>query len=142
MEANPPGTTGEASARFQCTDLPRQFRYKSGISKNQPLRCERVNEVTYKITGGEFTNVPASHGQWGGYRTTKAIAWIIKIGRDAWLGRCGDRVCGPSFFSQARSTALKMARGAEGDYFVRNPIAHLNGLCARLLERDEEAGDD
>ena len=45
-----------------------------------PLKCEKVNEVTFKITNGELTNVPASHGQWGGYRTTKALAWIIKLG--------------------------------------------------------------
>jgi hypothetical protein len=24
-----------------------------------------------------MTNVPACHGFWGGYRTTKAIAWVI-----------------------------------------------------------------
>ena len=32
---------------------------------------EKVNEVTWKLTNGEMTNVPASHGQWGGYRVTK-----------------------------------------------------------------------
>jgi hypothetical protein len=30
-------------------------------------------EITWKLTIGEMTNVPASHGQWGGYRTSKAI---------------------------------------------------------------------
>ena len=32
---------------------------------------EKVNEVTWKLTNGEMTNVPASHGQWGGYRTPR-----------------------------------------------------------------------
>ena len=32
-----------------------------------------------------------------------------------------------------------MARGACGDYFIENPIDHLNGLQARLLDRDGEA---
>ena len=27
---------------------------------------EKVNEATWKLTNGEMTNVPASHGQWGG----------------------------------------------------------------------------
>ena len=63
-----------------------------------PLKCEKVNEVTFKITNGELTNVPASHGQWGGYRTAKALAWIIKLGSDAWVARCGDQVCNPIIF--------------------------------------------
>jgi hypothetical protein len=134
-EANPPPSTGEASAPFQGTDLTRQFRYKSGISKNQPLRCERVNEVTYKITAGEFTNVPASHGQWGGYRTAKAEAWIICIAPGVWLARCGDKACGPSSFSEAKRDALAMMKGAPGDYQICNPVGHLNGLQARLAQQ-------
>jgi hypothetical protein len=35
-----------------------------------------------------------------------------------------------------------MAKGADGDYFVRNPISHLNGLQARLIDTDESSGDD
>ena len=42
------------------------------LSQKSKLRFERMNEVTFKLTDGEVTNVPASHGQWGGYRTTKA----------------------------------------------------------------------
>ena len=37
------------------------------------LTFERVNEAAWKLTNGEMTNVSASHGQWGGYRVTKAI---------------------------------------------------------------------
>lgn len=134
-EANPPLATGGASACFQGTDLARKFRYTSGISKNQPLRCERANEVTYKITGGEFTNVPASHGQWGGYRTSKAEAWIICVAAGLWLARRADQCCGPSAFSEAKRAALAMTKGAVGDYQISNPIAHLNGLQALLAQR-------
>jgi hypothetical protein len=137
-EANPPLSTGEASAPFQGTDLTRQFRYKSGISKNQPLRCERVNEVTFKITAGEFTNVPASHGQWGGYRTAKAEAWIMCVAPGLWLARCGDRACGPLPFSEAKRDALAMTKGAAGDYQICNPVAHLNGLQALLAQHAGE----
>jgi len=137
-DASSPPSTGEASARFQGTDLASQFRYKSGISKNQPLRCERVNEVTFKITAGEFTNVPASHGQWGGYRIAKAEAWIMCVAPGLWLARCGDGVYGPSPFSEAKRNALAMAKGAAGDYQICNPVAHLNGLQARLTQHAGE----
>ena len=71
-----------------------EFKPKNLSLKTSPLRCERVNDSTFKITNGELTNVPASHGQWSGYRTTKALAWIIKLGPHAWLARCSDQVCG------------------------------------------------
>ena len=97
---------------------------------------EKVNEVTWKLTNGEMTNVPASHGQWGGYRTTKAIAWIINVAPNAWLARCGDQTSNPLALTAAKSEAMAMAKGACGDYVVRDPIAHLNGLGARLLDAD------
>jgi hypothetical protein len=40
------------------------------------------------------TNVPASHGQWGGYRTTKALAWLINLAPNAWLAPEGLSCCG------------------------------------------------
>jgi hypothetical protein len=98
-----------------------------------------VNEVNFKLTDGEVTNVPASHGQWGGYRTTKAVSWVINIAPGQWLARCRGEACGPSSFNEAKANALAMARGACGDYFIENPIDHLNGLQARLLDRDGEA---
>ena len=69
--------SGQVESDFQATDTQRQFRYKSGISGK--LRFERLNEVTWKLTNGEMTNVPACHGFWGGYRTSKAIAWVIQV---------------------------------------------------------------
>ena len=32
-----------------------------------------------------------------------------------------------------------MARGGDGDYFIKNPIRELNELQARLLDSDEDA---
>ena len=60
------------------------------LSRKTKLHFERVNEATFKLTDGEVTNVPASHGQWGGYRTTKAVAWVINIAPGQWLARCRD----------------------------------------------------
>ena len=99
------------------------------------FKFERVNEVTWKLTNGEQTNVPASHGQWGGYRTTKALAWVICIVSGKWLARCSEMVCGPSSLNRAKSAAMAMAKGAVGDYQVTNALSHLNGLTARLSDR-------
>ena len=126
----------------QIIETTSEFEPENLSPKTLSLRCERVNDSTFKITDGELTNVPASHGQWSGYRTTKALVWIIKLESDAWLARCGDQVCGPSSFGEAKANGMAMAKGAHGDYFVRNPMSHLNGLQARLLDADESSGDD
>ena len=103
-------STEEASSDFQASDLVGQFRYKSGISGKQSLSCERVNEITFKITNGEMSRVPSSLGKWGGYNTTKALAWVINIGITSatWLARCGDRVVGPVSFKEAKAAALNL----------------------------------
>jgi len=118
-----------------------EFKPENLSLKTSALGCERVNDSTFKITNGELSNVPASHGQWAGYRTTKALAWIIKLEAESWLARCGDQVCGPSSFVEAKADALAMAKGVHGDYLVRKPISHLNGLQARLLDRKYPADD-
>jgi hypothetical protein len=126
--------SGQASGRFQGPDLDSEFRYKSGISGKHPLRCERVNEITFKITDGEMSRVPAQKGWWLGYNTTRARAWVINVGSAAWLARCSDQVSGPLTFNEAKATAINLAKGAEGDYRIANPILHLNGLQARLFD--------
>jgi hypothetical protein len=93
----------------------------------------QVNEVTWKLTNGEISETPASHGQWGSYRTTKALAWVICIAPRQWLARYGDMVCGPLSLPNAKAAAIAMVKGAPGDYHVTKPIAHLNGLTARCL---------
>ncbi|MET0380616.1 MAG: hypothetical protein ABWZ94_01795 [Methyloceanibacter sp.] len=124
--------TGEPEIDFQGTDTQKQFRYKNGISGK--LSFEQVNEITWKLTNGEMTNVPACHGFWGGYRTTKAIAWVIDVGvnKPAWLARYKDQCCGPMTLKEAKAAALAMAKGSVGDYRVSTSTAHLNGLAARL----------
>jgi hypothetical protein len=121
-------------AALQGADLTSEFEPKK-LSQKTKLYFERVNEVTFKLTDGEVTHVSASHGQWAGYRTTKAVAWVINIAPGQWLARCRDEASGPSSFNEAKADALAMARGAPGDYFIENPIDHLNGLQARLEDR-------
>src|SRR5262245_45087185 len=94
------------------------------------FRFEQVNEVTWKLTNGEITDTPASYGQWGGYRTPKALAWVLRVSPGKWLARYGDMVSGPSSLPKAKAAAMAMAKGGVGDYYVANPISHLNGLTA------------
>ena len=97
---------------------------------------EKVNDATWKLTNGDMTNVP-SHGQWGGYGVTKAIGWVTNVAPNAWLARCGDQTSNPIPLNMAKSEAMAMAKGACSDYVVANPVAHLNGLTAILLEREQ-----
>jgi hypothetical protein len=122
----------------QAFDLAWELKPKN-LSLKSHLRFERVNEITFKLTDGELTIVPASHGQWGGYRTTKVVASVINVAPGQWLARCRNEVSGPSPFNEAKANAFAMARGAHGDYLIENPIDHLNGLQARLLDTDGEA---
>jgi len=124
-------------AASQESDFLDEFEPEN-LSQKAKLQFGRVNEVTFKLTNGELTSVPASHGQWGGYRTTKAVAWVINIAPGQWLTRCRGEASGPSSFNEPKATALAMAWGVCGDYFIANPISHLNGLQARLLDRDGE----
>ena len=130
----------EPKSASEPIEVEDEFRpFNPSRKSHPPLKCEKVNEVTFKITNGELTNVPTSHGQWGGYRTTKALAWIIRLGSEAWVARCGGQICNPTSFNEARSQALAMANGAAGDYLVENPIRELNVLQDRLLDCDEDA---
>jgi hypothetical protein len=47
--------------------------------------------------------------------------------------------CGEALPDKERGrTRTLMARGACGDFFIENPIDHLNGLQALLLDCDDE----
>ena len=83
-----------------------------------------------------MTNVPARLGHWGGYRTSKAIGWVIDVGTEkpAWIARNKDSTTNSMHLKEAKSAALAMAKGECSDYVVRNPIAHLTGLAARLTD--------
>ena len=108
------------------------------------FKFEQLNEVTWKLTNGEITDTPASHGQWGGYKTTKALAWVICAVPGKWLARYRDMVSGPLSLSKAKAAAMAMAmaKGVVGDYYIANPIEHLNGLTARLIDSQADTSPD
>jgi hypothetical protein len=45
-------------------------------------------------------------------------------------------VCGPLSLPKAKAAATAMTKGAVGDYYIANPIAHLDGLTARLIDSE------
>ena len=118
----------------QDIEKPKVLEAKKRPPNPSRFRFEQVNEVTWKLTNGEITETPASHGQWGGYRTTKALAWVIRVAPSKWLARYADIVCGPLSLPKAKAAAIAMAKGRRGDYYVPSPIPHLNGLTARLID--------
>jgi hypothetical protein len=111
-----------------------------GAFAGSNYRFEQVNDVTWKLTHGQLTNVPASHGQWPGFRTTKAFGWVINVGwptnSSAWLARYRDQTCGPMSLAEAKAAAKAVVRGAVGDYTISDPLGHLNGLTARLIDKE------
>ena len=130
-----PGTDFVASQLLEKSSVLEAKKRPSNPSR---FSFERVNEATWKLTNGEYTNVPARLGFWGGYRVTKALAWVINVAPNAWLARCGDRTSGPAPLNSAKSAATAMAKGVAGDYHIRNSVTHLNGLQARLLDRSAQ----
>ena len=90
-----------------------------------------------------MTNAPASHGQWGGYRTSKAVAWVIDLGADkpAWIARFKDQTSNPLHLKEAKAASLAMAKGGCGHYYVADPIEHLNGLTATCLTRNTNSAE-
>jgi hypothetical protein len=104
---------------------------KIGFSENEPLRFEQVNEVTWKLTSGSGADVPASRGQWGGYRTTKALAWVINVGPGVWAARCRDMASEPLPLTRAKTAAQRMVVAGLHDHRVTCPVDHLNQMALR-----------
>ena len=91
---------------------------KIEFSRKKPLRFERVNEVTWKLTDGTYTDVPARPGKWGGYRTTKAVAWLMGLGPKRWVARRGDMASHPLPLAEAKTAARRMVVSGLYDYLV------------------------
>jgi hypothetical protein len=72
--------------------------------------------VTWKLTDGRPWRTPASFGQWGGYDTERALAWVMNTGwiskQPRWWARCGDKSFGPTTLARAKAAAEAMVRDA------------------------------
>ena len=123
-------STGVPFSHSQDIDLADEFCPEIEISEKRPLYFEPINDVTWKLTDGEGSNVPACHGHWSGYRTTKAIAWVIEVAPGYWLARHQDQSSGPTSLKKAKIEAIRMATGCLHGRNVADPVRRLNLLRA------------
>jgi hypothetical protein len=90
-------------------------RQKNDLEKARLFWIE-INEVTWKLADGEISRTPTSFGQWGGYNTQRAVAWVIEVGwpfgKACWYARRGDNSYGPTSLSAAKRAAESFVRGA------------------------------
>jgi hypothetical protein len=74
------------------------------------LDLVQVNSCTWKVVDPKSkTDVPAKLGHWAGYRTTKALAWVINLGYGQWIARCGND--GLQSYQPSRSQASGSSDG-------------------------------
>ena len=98
------------------------------------LRFEQVNEVTFKLTDGKGSLVPARHGHWSGHQTTRAVAWLMGIGNGRWIVRYRNKASRPMKLPAAKKYALEMVEGIRLGRVVADPIGDLNPMQAVLEE--------
>jgi hypothetical protein len=104
------------------------------------LRFEEVNEVTWKLTDGRGS-IAWSGDRSGGYRTTRAVAWLMGVGNGQWIVRYRNKASRPMKLNAAKKYAIEMVRGVRPGRVVADPIAELNQYAANeadLAERREE----
>ena len=97
------------------------------------LSWEQVNSVIWKLTDGRGSEVPSSHGQWSGYRTTKAAAWLVGIGSGFWIARYRRAASRPLPIHKAKIYALEMVRGIRPGITLDDPVTHLNKVTAGVM---------
>ena len=112
-------------------------RRKTDLQKASPFWI-KINDVTWKLTDGEISRTPASFGQWGGYNTERALAWVIDTGwpaKSLWYARHKDRSWGPTTsLARAKKAALGFVTGVAPpqDEHARAFIGEID-LCAVML---------
>ena len=108
---------------------------KTDVSiKPRNLSFEQINEVTIKLTDGRGSLVPASHGQWAGHHTTRAVAWLMGIGNGRWIVRYRNKASKPMKLPAAKKYALEIVKGIRPGRVVTDPIGDLNRMQAVLVE--------
>ena len=129
-EYTDPGFPASEPLENQGLQEPKIILTKSPLE----LRFEQINEVTWKLTDGRGSLVPASHGQWAGHHTTRAVAWLMGIGNGRWMVRYRNKASKPMKLPAARKYALEMVRRICPGRVVTDPIGDLNRMQAVLAE--------
>ena len=103
------------------------------IGKRQELGFERVNEVTWKLTDGRCSNA-WSGNRGGGYRTTRAVAWLMGIGSGLWVVRYRDKSSRPMKLPKARTYAMEVLKGIRPGKVIADTIGRLHRLHLDVQE--------
>src|SRR5262245_19569107 len=91
-----------------------------------------MNEVTWKLTDGRGTN--AWDGCRGGYRTTRAVAWLTGVGSGLWVARYRGKASRPMRLAKAKAYAIEMVKGIRPGKVVSDPIRNLHCLHLKFAE--------
>ena len=94
------------------------------------LRFEQVNEVTFKLTDGKGSLVPARHGHWTGHQTTRAVAWLMGICNARWIVRYRNKATRPKKLPAAKKYALEIVKGIRPGRAIDDPLRELNRMAA------------
>jgi hypothetical protein len=108
--------------------------------KRRDLSFEQVNEVTWKITDGRGS-IAWSGDRSGGYRTTRAAAWLMGIGNGRWIVRYRNKASKPMKLPAAKKYALEMVKGIRPGRVVTDPIGDLNRMQAVIAEYESINGE-
>ena len=130
MTAEKPQLAEDGQAGFPASETLKNQGLQepeSGLSgKHQELSFEQINEVTWKLTDGRGTN--AWDGYRGGYRTTRAVAWLIGVGSGLWVVRYRDKSSKPKKLPNAKAYALEMVKGIRPGKVITHTIGRLHRL--------------
>jgi hypothetical protein len=96
------------------------------------LAFEQINEVTWKLTDARGTN--AWDGYRGGYRTTRAVAWLMGIGGGRWVVRYRGKASRPMRLAKAKAYAIEMVKRIRPGKVITDPIRNLHRLHLKFAE--------
>jgi hypothetical protein len=99
------------------------------------LAFEQINEVTWKLTDGRGSNA-WSGNRGGGYRTTRAVAWLKGVGDGKWIVRYRNKASKPMRLAKAREYALEMVRGIRAGRVLTDPIRTLHQEHLKTMEEE------
>ena len=101
--------------------------------RRQELAFEQINEVTWKLTDGRGSNA-WSGNRGGGYRTTRAVAWLMGVGGGRWVARYRGKASTPMRLAKAKGYAIEMVKGIRPGKVITDPIRNLHHLHLKFAE--------
>ena len=117
---------GRKKRKIDLAELPRDLAF------------ERINEAVWKVTDG-VGSIQWSGNRSGGYKTARALAWVVLIGNGLWVARYRDTFSPPLKLAAAKQFACSMIVRAVAGRIVADPIRELNRLQCIVEECSSRA---